>query len=80
LVSALDGPEKQTETYFERLNHARIEGPGIALAYMADDKAHVNILTAQCNLIERSDVLFLSSVTERARRSTSPVGFVGFDG
>jgi hypothetical protein len=58
-VSALDGPEKQTETYLKRLDHARIEGPGITLAYMADDKTHVIILTAQSNLIERSDVLFL---------------------
>ena len=56
---ALDGPEKQTETYLERLGHARIEGPGITLAYMADDKTHVIILTTQSNLIERSDVLFL---------------------
>jgi hypothetical protein len=40
LVSALDGPEKQMETYLERLSHARIEGPGITLAYMADDKTH----------------------------------------
>jgi hypothetical protein len=59
LVSALDGPEKQTQTYLERLDHARIEGPGITLAYMADDKTHVIILTAQSNLTERSDVLFL---------------------
>jgi hypothetical protein len=80
LVSALDGPEKQTEIYLERLGHARIEGPGITLAYMADDKAHVIILTAQSNLIERSDVLFCSSVTERGRRSTSPVSSVGFAG
>jgi hypothetical protein len=57
-VSALDGPEKQTETYLERLGHARIEGPGITLTYMADDKAHVTILAAQSNHIERSD-LFL---------------------
>ena len=80
MVSALDGPEKQTETYLERLDHARIEGPGITLAYMADDKTHVIILTAQSSLIERSNVFFGSSVTERARRSTSPVSFVGFDG
>jgi hypothetical protein len=46
LVSALDGPEKQTETYLERLDHARIGGPGITLAYMADDKTHVIILAA----------------------------------
>jgi len=38
LVSALDSPEKQTETYRQRLSHARIEGPGATLAYMADDK------------------------------------------
>ncbi|KAI9512249.1 vacuolar sorting protein, partial [Russula earlei] len=40
LVSALDSPEKQTETYLERLVHARIEGPGVTLAYMADDKTY----------------------------------------
>ena len=55
LVSALDSPEKQTETYLERLNYARIEGPGVALAYMADDKIHVIILTVKFNLVERSD-------------------------
>lgn len=44
LVSALDSPEKQTETYLERLSHARIEGPGATLAYMADDKTFVIIL------------------------------------
>lgn len=80
MVTALDGHEKQTETYLERLDHARIEGPGITLAYMANDKAHVIVLIAQSNLIERSDVLFCSSVTERAHRRTSPLGFVGFDG
>jgi len=51
LVSALDGPEKQTETYLERLNHARIEGPGITLAYMADDKTFVIIPMLHCNLV-----------------------------
>jgi len=58
LLSALDSPEKQTETYLGRLSHARIEGPGVTLAYMADDKTHVIILTAKCNVIERSDNLF----------------------
>jgi len=56
LVSALDSPEKQTETYLERLSHARIEGPGATLAYMADDKTFVIILMSQCNLY--SDNLF----------------------
>jgi hypothetical protein len=65
LVSTLDGPEKQTETYLERLGHARIEGPGITLAYMADDKTHVIILTAQSSLIERSDVLFFWFIRDR---------------
>jgi len=59
LVSALDSPEKPTETYLERLSHARIDGPGVTLAYMADDKTHVTILTAKCNPIERSDNLFV---------------------
>jgi len=40
LVLALDSPEKPTETYLERLSHARIDGPGVTLAYMADDKTH----------------------------------------
>ncbi|KAI0307267.1 vacuolar sorting protein [Multifurca ochricompacta] len=40
LASGLDSPERQTETYLRRLNHARIEGPGVTLAYMADDKTH----------------------------------------
>jgi hypothetical protein len=43
LVSGLDGPESQTDTYLERLGYALIEGPGITLAYMADNKAHVII-------------------------------------
>lgn len=51
LVSALDSPEKQTKTYLERLSHARIEGPGVTLAYMADDKTFVIIPMPQCNLI-----------------------------
>ena len=59
LVSALDGPEKPTETYLERLEHARIVGSGITLAYMADDKTHVIILTTQSNLIELSNIFFL---------------------
>ncbi|KAH9006926.1 vacuolar sorting protein [Lactarius hatsudake] len=40
LVSALDGPEKQTEAHLERLRHSRIEGPGATLTYMADDKLY----------------------------------------
>lgn len=40
LVSGLDGPEGQTKAYLERLSHARIEGPGATLAYMADDKLY----------------------------------------
>ncbi|KAI9448141.1 vacuolar sorting protein [Lactarius indigo] len=40
LVSGLDSPEKQTEAHLERLRHARIEGPGATLAYMADDKLY----------------------------------------
>jgi hypothetical protein len=59
LVSALDSPVKQTEIYLERLNYARIEGPGVALAYMADDKIHVIILSVKHNLVERSDNHFL---------------------
>ena len=43
LVSALDSPEKQPETHLKRLSHARIEGPGATLAYMADDKTFVII-------------------------------------
>jgi len=80
LVSALDGPDKQTETYLKRLDHARIDGPGITLAYMADDKTHVIMLTAQSNLMEYSDDLFGSCVIERACGSTSPVSSIGFDG
>jgi vacuolar protein sorting-associated protein 52 len=41
LVSGLDSPETQTGTPLERLSYARIEGPGVTLAYMADDKTHV---------------------------------------
>lgn len=80
LVSALDSPVKQTEIYLERLNYARIEGPGVALAYMADDKIHVIILSVKYNLAERSDNLFSSRFTERGRGSTAPVSSVGFDG
>jgi len=40
LVSGLDGPERQTEAYLERLRYARIDGPGASLAYMADDKSY----------------------------------------
>jgi hypothetical protein len=58
LVSALDSPERQIETYLERLSYARIEGPGVTLAYMADDKTHVIILIVKCNLIRCSDNLF----------------------
>ncbi|KAH9966054.1 vacuolar sorting protein [Russula dissimulans] len=46
LVSALDSPEKPTETYLERLRHARIEGPGVTLAYMADDKTYKESIEA----------------------------------
>ena len=65
LVSALDGPEKQTETYLERLKYARIEGPGATLAYMADDKAHVIILPVKYNLVGRSDNYFLPSYRKK---------------
>jgi hypothetical protein len=71
---------KQTETYLERLNYARIEGPGVALAYMADDKTHVIILSVKYNLVERSDNHISSRFTERGRGSTAPVSTVGFDG
>ncbi|KAH9062806.1 vacuolar sorting protein [Lactarius vividus] len=57
LVSALDGPEKQTEAHLERLRHARIEGPGATLAYMADDKLYVVILRAKCSTVGCSDFL-----------------------
>ena len=53
-MSGLDGPERQTDTYLERLSYARIEGPGVTLAYMADDKTHVVIPMA---ISEPSDVL-----------------------
>jgi hypothetical protein len=78
-VSGLDGPERQTETYLERLNYARIEGPGVTLAYMADDKTHVIIPMANR---KPSDVLTASPshTTERRCGSASPVSNVGFDG
>ena len=50
LVSVLDGPERQTEACLERLRHARIEGPGATLAYMADDKLYVIILSEMRHL------------------------------
>ena len=31
----------ETQVHQARLQYARIEGPGVTLAYMADDKAHV---------------------------------------
>ena len=34
--------DDKAEVNFERLSHARIDGPGVTLAYMADDKAHVS--------------------------------------
>jgi hypothetical protein len=80
LVSALDSPEKQVEAYLERLNFARIEGPGITLAYMADDKSHVIILTVEYDLIGCSDNHLFFCLTERGCGSTSPVSSVGFDG
>jgi len=61
LVSALDGPEKQTETYLERLDHARIDGPGITLAYMADDKTHVIILTVKPTSLNVLTFIFVHS-------------------
>jgi hypothetical protein len=79
LVSALDGPEKQINTYLERLSQARIEGPGITLAYMADDKTHVTILTAQVTS-SRVLTIFRLCVIERDCGSTSPVSSIGFDG
>ncbi|KAI0284325.1 vacuolar sorting protein [Russula aff. rugulosa BPL654] len=66
LVSALDGPEKQTETYLERLDHARIEGPGITLAYMADDKTHK----------EPVEVLLRSSLLVLMDNGTAEYAFV----
>ena len=30
-----------------RLEHARIDGPGVALAYMGDDKNHVRLFRAE---------------------------------
>lgn len=65
LVSALDNPEKHAEIYFERLTHARIEGPGVTLAYMADDKTFVIIQMPQCNLIYVLTFLFFSSNRKR---------------
>ncbi|KAI0268372.1 vacuolar sorting protein [Gloeopeniophorella convolvens] len=40
LVSGAVDAEKQTDAYLERLNYSRIEGPGVTLTYMADDKSH----------------------------------------
>jgi hypothetical protein len=81
-VSGLDGPEKQTETYLERLSYARIEGPGVTLAYMADDKTHVIILMANRKSSDDLTGSFSSPshTTERRCGSASPVSNVGFDG
>ena len=57
LVSGLDGPERETEACLERLRHARIEGPGATLAYMADDKLYVTIPKATCATVGCSDPL-----------------------
>ncbi|THH15380.1 hypothetical protein EW146_g5088 [Bondarzewia mesenterica] len=49
-----DGPDKINEINIERLEYARIEGPGVTLAYMADDKAHrdhVEALFRSCLLV-----------------------------
>jgi vacuolar protein sorting-associated protein 52 len=81
LVSGLDSPETQTGAYLERLSYARIDGPGVTLAYMADDKTHV--IPQWLNVI-RPDVLtffsFFSYTTERRCGGAPPVGSVGFDG
>jgi hypothetical protein len=34
--------EKDLHIDLERLAYAKIEGPGVTLAYMADDKGHVS--------------------------------------
>ena len=35
--------EEDLNINVERLAHAKIEGPGVTLAYMADDKTHVSV-------------------------------------
>lgn len=49
-----EAAEKKIDVDIERLEHARIEGPGVTLAYMADDKAykdHVESLFRSCMLV-----------------------------
>ncbi|ETW83870.1 hypothetical protein HETIRDRAFT_155219 [Heterobasidion irregulare TC 32-1] len=49
-----EATEKKIDVDIERLEHARIEGPGVTLAYMADDKAykdHIESLFRSCMLV-----------------------------
>jgi hypothetical protein len=80
LVSGLDGPERQTETYLERLSYARIEGPGATLAYMSDDKTHVIIPMDKRNCRSDNFFSFSSHTIERRCGGASPISPVGFDG
>ncbi|KAI0068809.1 vacuolar sorting protein [Artomyces pyxidatus] len=53
-LSGLDVQDKQADVDLERLNYARIEGPGVTLTYMADDKSYketVEALLRSCLLV-----------------------------
>lgn len=48
-----------------RLEHARIDGPGVALAYMGDDKHHVGISSRQILVSSPDDSHPLTESTNR---------------
>jgi hypothetical protein len=58
----------------DRLAHAKIQGPGVTLAYMADNKAHVSLtllFPPPQNLIQG---------LESTSRGSTALSFTRFDG
>ncbi|KAI0053019.1 vacuolar sorting protein [Auriscalpium vulgare] len=54
LFADLDARERLADVDLKRLDYARIEGPGVTLTYMADDKSykeHVEALLRSCLLV-----------------------------
>jgi hypothetical protein len=41
IVTGINEKDRDIDVALERLAHAKIDGPGVTLAFMADDKNHV---------------------------------------
>ena len=70
-----EATEKKINVDIERLEHARIEGPGVTLAYMADDKTYVSAIRRR-----KLENAGSTNVPERSHRELISLVYASLDG